>query len=1074
MATREEYALLSLYAYNALKEYNRPNLPRGWTQLEYHTDNALGLSYGVFQRSGTGEIVLAYAGSNEKLATDFLGTNLPAGAGLPSWQVPNAALVYQKVRQKYGTNITLTGHSLGGGLASVMAVWFNRPAVTFDEAPFQLTAENTVTWGLVKSQLALAGYSDPAMDDAWTKVAERESNVTHHYLKGEFLESLRTNATAIYGGNNRIESNGPTLSGISLHSQALLTASVMCNAFVEATAKSPNMLERIMDGQLYYLDTQYGTERNFLLDLIRSEQSGVVGQGKLTHFAADLNKLGTNIVGLNKAAQDALIAQGIEWYYWQGTDYAGQEFFTQTSELLQYTTAIGDGLTGARNKAATFVDKWLTPIVNAHDEFYTSAIGTGYQQWSVATGSSGATAGALATGKTQIFIGGAGADTFTGGDKDDLLLGGEGGDTLNGGSGSDKLYGGVGDDTLDGGTGSDTLVGGAGTDTYRFQGDWGVDFIEDSDGLGRIEVNGQTLTGGKAVSANTWQSEDKQWRYALTEQGDLVITHVSQAGRLVVRRWGAMQGQQGSPLGLSLEPSAGAQPPAPKPEPGRYALQGGQVVPESAWQLQSDGSIPGAAPLNDSNDLMVGGENEPGGLYRRITGAELDSEGKLRFTYGLTNSVSLRGLGGNDFVSGEQYDDYLDGGDGNDLIWGGAGSDTILGGAGNDIIVTNMAATHDTFHVENVLPPGYVRGPETVLAYVGDPTNYRGRWWVDQSEDGLNLKISRAYVKNPEGNHTYWAEGENDKDIVDAGEGDDYVWAGRGADYLMGGAGDDHLAGLGGGDVLLGGEGKDVIFGDNWAAMQLSAMYDHDKDWGYMGPLPLDQALKSPTLHGDDVIDAGAGDDEVWGDGGNDVVYGGSGNDRLLGDALIAALPGEYHGEDKLDGGDGNDLLIGLGKDDVLLGGAGNDELQGDYDDLPAEFHGRDVLDGGDGDDMLVGGGKGDAITGGAGEDELQGDSDALAGQFHGDDSLDGGDGNDRIFGQGGSDTILGGAGDDIIEADDDLNSLAAQFHGNDHVDGGDGNDNIAGGGGNDTLYGGAGNDWIAGEDETEVTSVST
>ena len=59
--------------------------------------------------------------------------------------------------------------------------------------------------------------------------------------------------------------------------------------------------------------------------------------------------------------------------------------------------------------------------------------------------------------------------------------------------------------------------------------------------------------------------------------------------------------------------------------PGQYALQGGYFVPGGAklpggtWQIQSDGSIPGMAPLNEANDLMVGGENEANGLYRRIT-----------------------------------------------------------------------------------------------------------------------------------------------------------------------------------------------------------------------------------------------------------------------------------------------------------------------------------------------------------------------------------------------------------------------------------------------------------------------
>lgn len=82
-----------------------------------------------------------------------------------------------------------------------------------------------------------------------------------------------------------------------------------------------------------------------------------------------------------------------------------------------------------------------------------------------------------------------------------------------------------------------------GSDTYRFGGDWDVDTLEDSDGQGAIEANGQILTGGKAVSANAWQSDDKQWRYALTEQDDLVITSASQAGRIVVHGWSRMRGR---------------------------------------------------------------------------------------------------------------------------------------------------------------------------------------------------------------------------------------------------------------------------------------------------------------------------------------------------------------------------------------------------------------------------------------------------------------------------------------------------------------------------------------------------
>lgn len=127
-----------------------------------------------------------------------------------------------------------------------------------------------------------------------------------------------------------------------------------------------------------------------MIDLIRSDET-TLGNGKLSHFGADLNKLGTNIAGLNKAAQDAIIAQGIEWYYWQSTDYAGQEFFTQTGALLQYTIAKSDtnadgtSLTSL-NKADLYTRPWIQAIAAEHGMGSAAfpAFGTAYDQWNVA------------------------------------------------------------------------------------------------------------------------------------------------------------------------------------------------------------------------------------------------------------------------------------------------------------------------------------------------------------------------------------------------------------------------------------------------------------------------------------------------------------------------------------------------------------------------------------------------------------------------------------------------------------------------------------------------------------------
>ncbi len=66
----------------------------------------------------------------------------------------------------------------------------------------------------------------------------------------------------------------------------------------------------------------------------------------------------------------------------------------------------------------------------------------------------------------EIYYGGRGVDTLTGGGAKELMLGGSGNDKLYGNGDSDRLFGDAGNDTLDGGSGVDTLIGGLGDDTY--------------------------------------------------------------------------------------------------------------------------------------------------------------------------------------------------------------------------------------------------------------------------------------------------------------------------------------------------------------------------------------------------------------------------------------------------------------------------------------------------------------------------------------------------------------------------------------------------------------------------------
>ena len=520
MTIQSDMALLAAGSYWDVRKSdetfdNHAPLPEGWRVLtDYDTSNTggvvllrSGFSARVYQNTSTSEIVISYAGTEFGLNragfwNDFVSGNVPLAFGNYGEQAYQAALLYQRVKADLGGNISFTGHSLGGGLASVMAVWFDRPAYVFAPAPFEKSADSTQPTHFLAEYLRagvmptvkrkLGSDVDPALAsyDPDTQYAAREANVQAWAIQGEVLEAQLTRFSPLFvrwieGSHSTLFKDSPTEASegdkhsIDLHAAALLVPNF------EVQAGKLHSALPLLYSKAFYGPDMLGNQQHIMTKLLRNEvgvraDDGAVlvnANGMLTSFAKDLGKLGTNIAGLNRQAQDALIAQGIEWYYWQDINYAGQEFFTVTGELLQYATAKGAGLTLTANKADIFARPWLLAIAAEHGLGTTAfpSFGTAYDQWNVAVGGSGVTAVAKDAGKSQIFLGQAGGDTFTGGNNSDVIFAGAGADTLNGGQGNDQLY------------------GGAGTDTYQFTSTWGNDTITDSDGDGSIEIDGQAL-----------------------------------------------------------------------------------------------------------------------------------------------------------------------------------------------------------------------------------------------------------------------------------------------------------------------------------------------------------------------------------------------------------------------------------------------------------------------------------------------------------------------------------------------------------------------------------------------------
>ncbi|MFZ5502288.1 MAG: lipase family protein, partial [Pseudomonadota bacterium] len=483
MVTKFDYAALSALIYNdARGKFNVLTIPAiaGWNQIGYVSGSGLnGFTAGAYQ-NGT-DIVIAFKGTDISLANAAgtvgdVSADLALAFGLGSTQLAQAALFYQQIKATNpGANITFTGHSLGGGLASIMSVWFNRPATTFDEAPFEATALNPLVMASVSAYLGAKGYSDSEfLSFIFTYpliYGGRESQVTHHFVQGEMLEYWRRAWPTVLGSDNNpiVIGGGDTLPGGTLHSMNLAAALLMQDKLRADTVALPNLLPAIFDEKLY-ANNLAGSRRDFLTSLLNDQitQGYTNPDGALAKFATDIEKLAQGGMAQNNDdINKALIVAGMEYYY-----------FKDPATTTALFTAAGNGLhfkysdIGASSyKSLPLLARAIETLLGPAQSFQAGIYGRLIKQdaWHVQSGSGGMTWTAT----------GADNDAAMGGDQEDVLDAGAGNDILLGLDGSDTLTGGLGDDLLIGGAGDDTLNGGDGYDTYIIEGN---DTIRDSDG----------------------------------------------------------------------------------------------------------------------------------------------------------------------------------------------------------------------------------------------------------------------------------------------------------------------------------------------------------------------------------------------------------------------------------------------------------------------------------------------------------------------------------------------------------------------------------------------------------------
>jgi hypothetical protein len=445
-------------------------------------------------------VVIAYAGTNQSI--DWL-SNFMAGSGvLPAPQVFDAMRIYLEVKAANpGANISFTGHSLGGGLASLMSVFFDIPAVVFDEAPFQLTAINPLVLSSLEASLLALGYTDYdfALYNAsfGTLFDSREENVRHIYMEGAELAGYRNDSNTIVGVEEPpVRMGSSVLNAEDRHSMTLLTAMLGSPAFAAVVRQLPELATYMLDPNWFGVTDRRSPYQSDLLSTLLIRQygrEGVTPDGRLELFASDMQQLvGTaGVAQGNTPVRDALMVAAMEYYAAKVNENDIDPLFTIENGGLHFKYSnIGDDSYRRMPMLARAVESLLGPDGSGVYGRLTSQ-----DAWHIQSAEAGMQWAASGT-DTDAAIGGTSADTLQGGAGDDVLLGlggddtlmGEGdNDLLEGGGGNDTLSGGDGDDILDGGEGNDILDGGSGTDTFIVGS--GIDQLLDTDHQGIVPTS---------------------------------------------------------------------------------------------------------------------------------------------------------------------------------------------------------------------------------------------------------------------------------------------------------------------------------------------------------------------------------------------------------------------------------------------------------------------------------------------------------------------------------------------------------------------------------------------------------
>ncbi|MFN8750717.1 MAG: lipase family protein, partial [Betaproteobacteria bacterium] len=676
--------------------------------------------------------------------------NLPAASGLTlAAQVVDAARFYLDVRKTYpGADVSFTGHSLGGGLASLMAVFFDKPAHVFDQAPFEATAKSASVVAELKTALskdyALQALAPEFLSyQAGSTHKAREYRVQLTYVDGEILRDFPAYlaiAGAVFGPGGALALGGMALlaaseiagpsphvvspggngvSPLTRHDSRLLAALLLSPPLLSATQANADFLQEVFKSPLFTKRDYAGDQRNFLSLMVQGQ---VAGNQNLDRLAEDIGKftgaLDPVASGVQKPVprtkffvpadaqlKGALYQLAIALYFGETEKRVSANDSTPLESVFKTVTG---GIQFAPDAARSAEYGDALKKLLSEMRLYSDFSGLKYdsdppaERYTLPT-SGGMNVSAPADGKRDVMLGSRQADTLSAGDGNDILIGGKG---------------------------TDTLIGGAGNDTYVINSGDGADTIIDSGGGNRVLFNGKPVVDAFIKGDDgKYHSLDTRTGYTISINSPAVLaleagTSITFSNQTTVAALNAMQS------GLRLIDKATPVTPT--------LTLAGDLKPEDA------------DPNTPKIDLRLGAL---GNVVVTPT-AEPD------------RADTLYGSAGSDLIQGKGGDDDLYGRGGADRLEGGGGRDAVEGGMGNDLLAGNSEA--------DILDGG--DGNDRIFG---------------------NAEVELTKVDEQTG-------GGTGRDLLIGGEGEDTLVGGATADVLLGGAADDVILGGAGDDDLWG------------------------------------------------------------------------------------------------------------------------------------------------------------------------------------------------------------------------------------------------------------------------------